>query len=72
MGCVGQQYDFFYGERKKCEILEVKVKKDVWDHFGGRVGDHHFSIRLNDQEVIDVECFFQRLQRKRMCRDAEN
>ena len=48
------------------------MKKDVWDHFGGRVGDHHFSIRLNDQEVIDVECFFQRLQRKRMCRDAEN
>ena len=42
--------------------------EDVWNHSAeGGVWAPLFSRRLNDWEVVFVECFFQRLQGRRVC-----
>lgn len=46
--------------------------EDVWNHSREGVQDPRFSRQLNDQEVIDVECFFPRLQERRVCSDVED
>lgn len=45
---------------------------DVLTHFGGGVWDPCFARWLNYWEVFDVERFFQRFQRRRVCSGVED